>query len=108
MQSQGRDKKEKNNHYPQVSEKIQGKSPQFFFIYFKPFTEPWAVGMPQSQSDNPVKQGEEDSNGKGAQEKVSEKNDFFALHGSSHISNAGTGVRLSSLRNLRELEKSMD
>jgi hypothetical protein len=36
--------------------------------------------MPQSQGDNPVEQREEDSNDKGAQEKVSEENDFFAFH----------------------------
>jgi hypothetical protein len=42
--------------------------------------------MPQSQGDNPVEQREEDSNDKGAQEKVSEKNDFFAFHDSSVIS----------------------
>jgi hypothetical protein len=36
--------------------------------------------MPQSQGDNPVEQREEDSNDKGAQEKISEENDFFAFH----------------------------
>ena len=58
--------------------------------------------MPQSQGDNPVEQREEDSNDKGAQEKVSEENDFFAFHGSSVISDAGIDARLSGARNLRE------
>jgi hypothetical protein len=58
--------------------------------------------MPQSQGDNPVEQREEDSNDKGAQEKVSEENDFFAFHDSSVISDGGIDARLSGPRNLRE------
>lgn len=38
--------------------------------------------------------GEEDTNGKGTQEKVPEENDFFAVHDSSVISDAGIGARL--------------
>ena len=51
--------------------------------------------MPQSQGDNPVEQREEDTNDKGAQEKVSEENDFFAFHDSSVISDGGIDARLS-------------
>ncbi len=58
--------------------------------------------MPQSQGDNPVEEREEDSNDKGAQEKVPEENDFFAFHDSSVISDGGIGARLFSPRNLRE------
>jgi hypothetical protein len=54
MQSQRWDKKEKDNHYPQVCEKVQGKCPQFFFVHLKPFAEPWAIGMPQSHGGNPI------------------------------------------------------
>jgi hypothetical protein len=108
VQSQSRDKKEKDNHYPQICEKVQSKRAQFFFVDFKPFTEPWAVGMPQSESDNPVEQGEEHPNREGAQEKVSEENDFFALHGAPVISDGRMRTRLSGLRNLREFVVSMD
>jgi hypothetical protein len=63
--------------------------------------------MPQSQGDNPVEQREEDTNDKGAQEKVSKENDFFAFHGSSFISDGGIDARLSDPRNLREFAKPM-
>ena len=54
VQSQRWDKKEKDNHYPQVCEKVQGKCPQFFFVQLKPFAEPWAIGMPKSHGGNPI------------------------------------------------------
>jgi hypothetical protein len=54
--------------------------------------------MPQSQGDNPVEQREENSNDKGAQEKVSEENDFFAFHDSLVISDGGIDARLSGPR----------
>jgi hypothetical protein len=108
VQSQSRDKKEKDNHYPQICEKVQGKRAQFFFVYLKPFTEPWAIGMPQSEGDNPVEQSEEHPNREGAQENVSEENDFFALHGAPVISDGMIAARLSGQRNLREFVVSMD
>jgi hypothetical protein len=102
VQSQRRDQEKKDNYDPYVREKVQSKRTKFFFIKFKSFDQPWNIGMPQSQGDNPVKQREKDSNGKGAQEKVSEENDFFAFHDSSVISDGGIGARLSDPRNLRE------
>jgi hypothetical protein len=54
VQRQRWDKKEKDNHYSQVCEKVQDKCPQFFFVHLKPFAEPWAIGMPQSQGGNPI------------------------------------------------------
>jgi hypothetical protein len=94
VQSQRWDKKEKDNHYPQVCEKVQGKRPQFFFVHLKPFAEPWTIGMPQSHGGNPIEEGKENTNSKGTQEKVSEENDFFAFHDSSIISDEGIGARL--------------
>jgi hypothetical protein len=102
VQSQCRDKKEKDNYDPYVREKVQSKRTQFFFIKFKSFDQPWNIGMPQNQSDNPVEQREENSNDNGAQEKVSEEDDFFAFHVSSVISDGGIDARLSGPRNLRE------
>jgi hypothetical protein len=108
VQSQRWDKEEKDNYYPHVREKVQSKRTQFFFIELKSFDQPRNIGMPQSQGDNPVEQREEDSNDKGAQEKVSEENDFFAVHDSSVISGGGIAARLSSPRNVREFAESMD
>jgi hypothetical protein len=102
VQSQCRDKKEKDNYDPYVREKVQSKHTQLFFIKFKSFDQPWNIGMPQNQSDNPVEQREENSNDNGAQEKVSEEDDFFAFHVSSVISDGGIDARLSGPRNLRE------
>ena len=102
MQSQRRDQEKKDNYDPYVREKVQSKRPKFFFIKFKSFDQPRNIGMPQSEGDNPVKQREEDSDGKGAQEKVPEENDFFAFHDSSLISDGGIDARLSDPRNLRE------
>jgi hypothetical protein len=95
VQSQCRDKKEKDNYDPYVREKVQSKRTQFFFIKFKSFDQPWNIGMPQNQSDNPVEQREENSNDNGAQEKVSEEDDFFAFHVSSVTSDARIDARLS-------------
>jgi hypothetical protein len=50
--------------------------------------------MPQSQGDNPVEQREEDSNDKGAQEKVSEENDFSRSTFSLITSHEASGARL--------------
>jgi hypothetical protein len=94
VQSQRRDKEEKDNYDPYITEKVQSKRTQFFFVYLKLFAEPWAIGVPQGQGDNPVEQGEEDPNGEGTQEQVSEENDFFAFHDSSVISDGGIGARL--------------
>ena len=66
VQSQGWNKEKEHEHHPQVCEKVQGNRPKFFFVYLKPFAEPWAVGMPQGYGDNPVEEGEEDANGEGA------------------------------------------
>jgi hypothetical protein len=107
VQSQRWDQEEKDNYDPYVREKVQRKRTKFFFIKFKSFYQPGNIGMPQGQGDNPVEQREEDSNDKGAQEKVSEENDFFAFHDSSVISDRGIGARLSSPRNLREFAKPM-
>ena len=107
MQSQRRDQEEKDNYDSYVREKVQSKRTKFVFIKFKSFDQPWNIGMPQNQSDNPVEQREEDTNDKGAQEKVSKENDFFAFHGSSVISDGGIDARLSGPRNLREFAKPM-
>src|SRR5438067_7773730 len=80
MQSQRRNEEEKDNHYPNVREKIQGECSQFLFIHFKLFHEPWRVGVPRSQSGNPIEHSEKDANRKGAKEKVSKEDDFFAFH----------------------------
>jgi hypothetical protein len=98
VQSQRWDQEEKDNYYPYVREKVQSKSTQFLFIKFKSFDQPRNVGMPQSQRDNPVEQREEDSNDKGAKEKVSEENDFFAFHDSSVVSDGAIDARLSGRR----------
>jgi len=108
VQSQARDKKKENEHHPQVREKVQDKRSEFFFVNLKSFAKPWAIGVPHGKGDNPVEQGEEDTNGEGTQEKVSEENDFFALHGASVISDGKIGARLFGLRNLREFAISMD
>jgi hypothetical protein len=108
VQSQRRDKKKEDKHHPQVREKVQGEGTQLFFVHLKPLSKPWSITIPQGQGDNPVEQSEEDPNSEGTQEKVSEENDFFALHDSSVISNGGIDARLSGLRNLREFAKSMD
>jgi hypothetical protein len=102
VQSQRRDQEEKDNYDPHVREKVQRKRTKFFFIKFKSFDQPRNIGMPQSQGDKPVEQREEDTNDKGAQEKVSEENDFFAFHDSSFISDGGIDARLSGPRILRE------
>jgi hypothetical protein len=94
VQSQRRDKEEKDNYDPYITEKVQSKRTQFFFVYLKLFAEPWAIGVPQGQGDNPVEQGEEDPNAEGTQEQVSEENDLFAFHDSSVISDGGIGARL--------------
>jgi len=96
VQSQRRDKEEKDNNYPYIREKVQSKRTQFFFGQFKSFNEPGGIGMPQGQRGNPVEEGEEDTNDKGAQEQVPEENDFFAVHDSSVISDGGIGARLFS------------
>jgi hypothetical protein len=106
VQSQSWDKEKEHKHHPQVCEKVQGNYPQVFFVYLKLFAEPWAIGVPQSQGNNPVEQGEENPNGKSTQEKVSKENDFFAFHDSSVISDEGTSARLLASRNLREFFKS--
>ena len=108
VQGQRRDKEEKDNYYPYIREKVQSKRTQFFFVELKSFNKPGGIGMPQGYRGNPVEEGEEDTSDKGAQEKVSEENDFFAVHDSSVISDGGIGVRLSSPRNLREFAESMD
>jgi hypothetical protein len=98
VQSQRRDQEEKDNYDPYVREKIQCKRSKFFFIQLKSFDQPRNIGMPQSQGDNPVEQREENSNDKGAQEKVPEENDFVAFHDSSVISDGGIDARLSGPR----------
>src|SRR4030095_8861500 len=47
VQGQRWDKKEKDNYYPYVCEKIQSKRTQFFFVEFKSFNKPGGIGMPQ-------------------------------------------------------------
>jgi hypothetical protein len=94
VQSQRWDKEEKDNYDPYIREKVQSKRTQFFFVEFKSFAEPGAIGVPQGQGDNPVEQGEEDPNSEGTQEQVSEESDFFAFHDSSVISDGGIGARL--------------
>src|SRR5581483_9635188 len=108
VQSQCWDEKEEYEHYPQVCKKVQGEGTQLFFVHLKPLSKPRSITIPQGQGDNPVEQGEEDPHGKGAQEKVSKKNDFFAFHDSTVISDRGISARLSVSRNLRESAKSID
>jgi hypothetical protein len=50
--------------------------------------------VPQSDGDNPIKQGEENANDEGAQEEVSEEDNFLAFHSSSVISSWGLVARL--------------
>ena len=66
VQSQGWNKEKEYKHHPQVCEKVQGNYPEVLLVYLKPFAEPWAIGMPQGQGDNPVEEGEEDPNSEGA------------------------------------------
>lgn len=80
MQSQRRDKEEKDNHDSYVGKKVQGECAEFLFVQFKPFREPRNVGVPHGQCGNPIKQGEEHTNDEAAQKEISEKNNFFALH----------------------------
>ena len=108
MQSQRRNKKEKDNHYSQICEEVQGKRSQRFFVYVKLFAEPWTVSVPQRQGDNPVEQSKEDPNGEGTQEKVSEEDYFFAFHDPSIISDGRVGARLFGPTNLREFVILMD
>jgi hypothetical protein len=108
MQRQCWHKEEKDNHYPDIRKEVQGECSQFLFIHFKLFHEPRRVGVPQSQSGNPIEHSEEDTNHKGAEEKVSKENDLFAFHYSSFILDGGIGALLSDRRNLREFARSMD
>ena len=108
MQSQRRNKEEKDNHYPNIREKVQSQCAQFFFVQVKAFHKPRSVGVPQSQSGNPIEHSEKYSNHKGAQENVSKENNLFAFHDLLLISDAEIGARLSRPRNLREFVKSMD
>jgi hypothetical protein len=102
VQSQRRDQEEKDNYDPYVREKVQRERSKFAFIKIKSFDQPRNIKMPQSQGDNPVEQCEEDSNDRGAQENVSEENDFFAFHDSSVISDGRLDARLSGPGILRE------
>jgi hypothetical protein len=106
VQSERRDKKEKDNHYPQICEKFRVSAPSSFSSSLNR-SEPWARGVPRRHGDDPVEQSEEDTNNKGAQKKVSEENNFFAFHDSSVISDGAIGARLPDTTNPRELLKSV-
>jgi hypothetical protein len=95
MQSQCRDKEKEDEHDPHVCEEVHSKYTQLFFIQLERLDKPWGVTIPQDQGDKPVEQSEQDANHKTAQKKVSEKNDFFAFHNSSVISDGRTAARLS-------------
>jgi hypothetical protein len=100
MQSQRRNKEEKDNHYPDIREKVQSQCAQFFFVQVKAFHEPRSIGVPQNQSGNPIEHSEKYSNHKGAQEKVSKDNNLFAFHDPSAISDQAIDVRLFFHRTL--------
>jgi hypothetical protein len=107
MQSQRRNKEEKDNHYPNIREKVQSQRTQIFFVQLKAFHKPWGIGMPQRQGGKPVEKSEEDANHKSAQEKVSKENYLFAFHHPLLISDGEIGARLSRPRNLHEFVKSL-
>jgi hypothetical protein len=107
VQGQGRDKEEKDNHYPNVGKKVQSQCAQIFVVDLKAFHEPWGIGVPQRQRHKPVEKSEEDANHKSAEENVSYENNLFAFHDSLVIRMV-EGMRVYQiLTNLHELVKSL-
>ena len=80
MQSQRWHEKEKYEHDAELDEKQQDQSAEFFLVNFEEMHGPCCAGVPEQQCRAEIKQREDQADDKCGEEKVSEENDFVAVH----------------------------
>jgi hypothetical protein len=80
MQGQSRHEKEKHQHDPKLNEKQQDQSSKFFLVSFEEMRRPGCAGVPKQKRRAEIEQCEQEADDKCGQEKVSEENDFVAIH----------------------------
>ena len=80
MQSQSRHEKEEYDYDTQLNEEEQNQSAEFFLVDFEELRRPRGSHVPKQSRGREIKQREYEADDKGGEEKISEENDFFALH----------------------------
>jgi hypothetical protein len=80
MQREGRHKKEKPQHDPDLDEKKKNQSSEFFLVDFEEMFRLGCAEVPRELSPPQIEQGEYEADDKCGEEKVPKENDFLALH----------------------------
>ena len=80
VQSQRWHEKEEYKHDAQLDEEQQDQSSEFFLVDFEEMCGPGCAGVPKQDCRPEIKQGEDEADDKGGEEKVSEEDDLIAVH----------------------------
>jgi hypothetical protein len=80
MECQRRHEKEKYEHDAELDKKEQDQPSEFFLVDFEEMRCPRCAGFPKQQCRAEIKQREDQADDKCGEEKVSEENDFVAVH----------------------------
>jgi hypothetical protein len=80
MQSQRRHEKKEYEHNAQLDEKQQDESSEFFLVDLEEMHCEGCTGFPKEERRAEIKQSEHEADDECGEEKVSEENDFVAVH----------------------------
>ena len=80
MQGQSWHEEEEHEHHAELDEKQQHQSSKFFLVDFEEMRGPGRAGVPKQDRRAEIEQCEQEADDKSGQEKVSEENDFVAVH----------------------------